>query len=469
MKKKWQDFCMQDKYKLPGNDCYLMRYDVARAKKDALLIPEMDSLISRLVDLLKADFPVRHKFVGKGVELSPAGNPMHDKNILVDIKDGGIPVAVAKAKKTDKMLVSHDVFGQLVESQKQECAAVDGAHQYATGETGRVSLTNPAGYWFTGDGEVGCTIRLQPGVKKTYTLVPKTFEISLTQIVVPSVLFNVGRKLNDLYGLSSGRYQVGTNGVTRLGDCIGAGDDEGAIRAKLEGFILRDKRGFHGSDHTMYGQCSRKVDGIFCYLWARNGEALLQYRNGEKWVGKCEYDIECAFEMVGDILYLLYVDVYKNNGVHLQKDLQDYFREQFEFILHLGKRGNTLEKTLTSTKICDNLPSDGIVIWGMIRQNFFKEKNTVDITKVMAETLIKEDHVVVDIIDSMEDGKIYEFSVEDTQHLKFIKVRDPLSKILPNMYKSVRRTLCDPNLSSVREHHANCPVEDNNCEICKYI
>merc|ERR1712241_1169354 len=454
LKIKWQKFCMQDKYRLPGNDCYLMRWDVARAQEDGQKIPEYKALLDRLIDLIRADYPVRHKFVGRGVELSPAGNPMDDKNICVDVQDGGIPVALDKVKETGKMLVSKDVYGQLIESQRQKIAEVDGVHQYATGETGKVSLNNPTGYWVTGSGDVGH---------------PITLVFTLMQMIVPSATFDVGTKMKEVYGLLNGRYQIGTAGVKRLGDCNGAGDDEKTIRSKIENFTLRDKRGYHGSDHTMYGQCSWKIDGIFCYLKARAGEAVLQFRNGAKWIGKSSHDIECAFEKVGDILYLLYVDVYKNNTVHLNKDLQDYFREQIEFKVNLKMRGGMKEQFLHSTKVADNLPRDGIVIWGLLRQNFFKEINTVDITKSMAALLIKEDEIVVEKFDELEDGKIYEFGVADTMHLVFIKERDPLSKILPNMLKSVRRTLDDPNLSAVRDHHAACPKENNNCEICKYI
>jgi hypothetical protein len=471
MKETWQKFVMQDKYRIPGDDCYLMRWDTAQAKKDGLLIPEINNIIVRLREHIRADYPVKHKFVGKGVELSPEGRPMDDRNIPVSIADGGIAAAVSKVKDTNSILVSKDVYGQLNAEQRQECADVDGVHQYATGELGKVSLGNPTGYWVTGSGDFGCTIGLMPGVKKTFTLASATLTFMLTHIIVPSVVFEVGTKMKEIYGLLSGCYQVGTTGVKRIGDCIGVGDDEKTIRGKLEGFVLRDKRGWHGSDHTLYGQCSWKVDGIFCYLKAKNGRAELQFRNGDKWIGKSEHDIECAFEMVDDILYLLYVDVYKNNVVHLNKGLQDYFRNQLEFIVNLGGgKGPTLtDRTLTSTKTQDNLPHDGIVIWGIVRQNFFKEINTVDITKSMAELLMKEDHVVVQGYEDMVDGKIYEFGVEDNMHLKFIKIRDPLSKILPNMLKSVRRTLDDPNLSAVRDHHAACNKEENNCEICKYI
>merc|ERR1719507_1154600 len=178
------------------------------------------------------------------------------------------------------------------------------------------------------------------------------------------------------------------------------------------------------------------------------------------------------FEMVGDILYLLYVDVYKNNQVYLNKDLQDYFRDQLEFIIHLdgGRTHPIAERTLVSTKIQDSLPHDGIVVWGMVRQVFFKEVNTVDITRSMAEVLMKEDDVDVERYEEMVDGKIYEFGVMDNLHLKYIKIRDPLSKILPNMLRSVRRALDDPNLGAVRDHHEACKSKkDHDCEICKYI
>jgi len=469
MKLTWQKFVMQEKYRIPGDDCYLMRWDTAQAKKDGLEIPEIRNIILRLREHIRADYPVKHKFSGRGVELSPAGRPMDDRNIPISIADGGISAAVAKVKETNSILVSKDVYGQLTEDQRRECAQVDGIHQYATGELGKVSLANPTGYWVTGTGDYGCTIDLMHGVKKTYTLVSATLSFMLTNIIVPSVVFDVGTRMKEIYGLTSGRYQVGTTGVKRTGDCIGEGDDEKTIRKKLEGFVLRDKRGWHGSDHTLYGPCSWKIDGIFCYFKAKNGMAELQFRNGEKWIGKSEHDIECAFEMVDDILYLLYVDVYKNNTVHLNKELQDYFRGQLEFVVNLGNKSNPTERTLTSTKLQDNLPHDGIVIWGLVRQNFFKEVNTVDITRSMAEILIKEDNVVVEKFEEMEDGKIYEYGVEDNMHLNFIKVRDPLSKILPNKLKNVRRTLDDPNLSAVRDHHAACANEENECEICKYI
>jgi hypothetical protein len=225
----------------------------------------------------------------------------------------------------------------------------------------------------------------------------------------------------------------------------------------------------------MYGPCSRKIDGIFCYLKAKKGRAELQFRNGEKWIGESKYDIECAFEMVGDILYLLYVDVYKNNHVHTSKVLQDYFRDQIEFVVNLGVgrkhakiKSDLNGKTLTSTKVADNLPHDGLVVWGQLRQNFFKEINTVDITKAMAATLMEKDEVVIEYYDHMEDGKIYEFGVDDPCHLTFIKIRDVRSKVLPNMFTSVRRTLDDPNLMAVRAHHVACKP-DSECEICKFL
>merc|ERR1712112_415111 len=470
MKLVWQNFVMQEKYRIPGDDCYLLRWDVARAKTDGLEIPEIRNVILKLREHIRADFPVKHKFEGRGVELSPADRPMDDRNIPVSIADGGISTAVSKVKETNSIMVSKDVYGQLTEEQRGECAQVDGIHQYATGELGKVSFVNPTGYWVTGSGDFGYTVGLMPGVKKTYTLASKTLTFSLSHIIVPSVVFAVGTKMKEVYGLTSGRYQVGTTGVKRIGDCNGEGDDESTIRKKLEGYVLRDKRGWHGSDHTLYGPCSWKVDGIFCYLKAKNGRAELQFRNGDKWIGKSEHDIECAFEMVDDILYLLYVDVYKNNNVHLHKGLQDYFRGQLEFIVNLsGGNIAARSRTLTSTKTQDNLPHDGIVIWGLMRQDFFKEINTVDITKSMAEILMKEDNVIIDKYDEMVDGKIYEYGVEDNLHLKFIKIRDPLSKILPNMLRSVRRTLDDPNLSAIRDHHAACSKEDNKCEICKYI
>jgi hypothetical protein len=472
MKIKWQKFNKQEKYRIEGDDCYLLRWDYAQARKDAMEIPEMRAIIERLHVFYKADYPVHHKFKGRGVELSPGKKQMESDNIPVTIADGGIAVAVETARTTDQMLVSKDVYGQLTEQQRQRCAEVDGVHQYATGESGKVSMTNPTGYWPTGSGDFGVTIGLQPGVKKTFTVVSRTMDFHLSRIIVPSVVFDVGIKMNDIYGLTSGCYQVATTGVKRIGDCIGEGDDEKTIRKKLESFILRDKKGWHGSDHTIYGKCSWKVDGIFCYLTARQGEACLQFRNGEKWIGKSELDVECAFEMVGDILYLLYVDVYKNNQVFLNKDLQDYFRDQLEFIIHLdGSRTQPIaERTLVSTKIQDNLPHDGIVVWGLVRQAFFKEINTVDITRSMAEVLMKEDDVDVERYEEMVDGKIYEFGVVDNLHLKYIKIRDPLSKILPNMLRSVRRALDDPNLGAVRDHHMACKnKEDQDCEICKYI
>lgn len=469
MKVTWQKFVMQEKYRLPGDDCYLVRWDTAQAKKDGLEIPEIRNIILRLRDHIRADYPVKHKFSGRGVELSPGEKPMDDRNIPISIADGGISAAVAKVKETNSILVSKDVYGQLTDEQRRECAQVDGIHQYATGETGKVSMVNPTGYWVQGSGDYGCTIDFMPGVKKTYTLVSATIAFALTHIMVPSVVFEVGTKMKEVYGLMSGRYQVNTTGVKRLGDCIGEGDDEKTIRERLENFVLRDKRGWHGSDHTLHGPCSWKIDGIFCYLKAKNGAAELQFRNGDKWVGKSEHDIECAFEMVDDTLYLLYVDIYKNNTVHLNKPLQDYFRNQLEFIIELDKSDAQSYRTLVSTMVQDNLPHDGIVIWGLLRQNFFKEVNTVDITKSIAKILMEEDNIAVEQFDEMEDGKIYEYGVVDNSRLRLIKVREPLSKILPNKLKNVRRTIDDPNLSAIREQHATCDGDDNECEICKYI
>lgn len=472
MKLKWQKFVMQDKYRI-GYDCHAMRWDTVRAKRDALEIPEYAALHSRLHDLVIADYAVKHEFKGRGVELSPGQRPMDKKNVLVTVASGGIAAAVKEVRERGLILVSKDVYGQLTEEQRRECASVDGIHQYATGEVSKPTLSNPTGYWVIGSGDFGYTVSLQPGVKKTFTILPVTLTFHLSLTFVPPVDFDVGTTMKEVYGLSDGRYRASTKGVERLGACVGKGDDEKSIRKKLEGFILRDKRGWHGSDHTMYGPCSRKIDGIFCYLKAKNGRAELQFRNGEKWIGESTYDIECAFEMVGDILYLLYVDVYKNNQVHTSKVLQDYFRDQIEFIVNLGKGKNKIKsdlngKTLTSTKVADNLPYDGLVVWGLLRQNFFKEINTVDITKAMAATLMKEDDVIIEHYDQMEDSRIYEFGVVDPKHLTFVKIRDPRSKILPNMFASVRRTLDDPNLTAIRDHHVTC-LPDSECEICKFL
>jgi len=492
MKMKIQKFVMQDKYRIGRNqDCHAMRWDTVRAKRDMLEIPEFQALYSRLRDLVTADYAVKHEFRGRGVELSPGQRPMDKKNVLVTVASGGIANAVKEVIEQDSILVSKDVYGQLNKEQREECAVVDGIHQYATGEVGKPTLSNPTGYWIIGSGEFGCTVDLQPGVRQTYTIASVTLTFNLALTFIPPVDFDVGTIMKEVYGLSNGRYQVSTGGVRKTGVCVGAGEDEKAIRKKLEGFVLRDKRGWHGSDPTMYGPCSRKIDGIFCYLKAKKGRAELQFRNGEKWIGESTHDIECAFELVGDILYLLYVDVYKNNDVHTSKVLQDYFRDQVEFVVNLGRGSKNLGrgsktrsadpqqvnkgvssdlngKTLTSTKVADNLPHDGLVIWGQLRQNFFKEINTVDITKAMAATLMKEDDVVIDHYDNMEDGNIYEFAVDDPRHLTFIKIRDTRSKVMPNMFSSVRRTLEDPTLMAVRAHHNAC-LPGSDCEVCKFL
>jgi hypothetical protein len=468
LKLKWQQFVMRDKYAIPGDDCHLMRWDTPRAISDAQEIPEYKALLDRLLDLIKADFPVKHEFCAKGVELSPAGHKMWPSNVSVDVADGGISTAVAAAKEQGKMLVSKNVFCQLTPEQREECAQVSGVHQYATGATGRVTVNNPTGYWVTGFGDVGKTVDIMAGVKRTYTFAPITLFFSLMQIVIPSMHFSVGAKLREVYGLTPGRYTINTDGVNRVGDCVGAGDDEKHVRSVLDSFKLRCKKGQHGFDHTVYGECSRKIDGIFCYLTAEMGEAVLQFRNGAKWVGRCSHMIKCAFEMVGDTLYLLYVDEYMGNDFTLNKDLQDYFRSTVSFEVAL----NMIDKPvrfLTSTKVADNLPYDGIVVWGTLEHYFFKEKNTVDITRCIAEDLAN-DGVYVPGLDDLIDGKIYEFAVKDEFHLEFVKERDPLSKILPNMPKNVRRTLKDPTLENVRAFHASCrKQEDNQCSICKFI
>lgn len=473
IKRAWQEWSLRDKYRIPGEngpdpDCYLLRWDTARAIADAKADPVMGPKLQRLLDIVTADFPVKHSFDGRGVELSPAGRPMHEDNIGIDLKDGGIPVAVAKAQETGKMLVSKDVFRQLKGNQKEACAAVDGMHQFATGDTGFVNRRNPTGYWTAGDGDVGHTVDVKPGVKQTYTIVPRTIELTLHEVYVPSVTFEVGTAVREVYGLFSGSYRAGVDGIVRTGDCVGVGDTDKTIRQKLERYALRDKRGFHGSDPTLMGECSYKINGIYTTLESKYGTVTWQYRNGKTFSGKLNYDVDISFEQVyDDIIYLLYPTEYRGNKMSFDKSFVDYFRERIEFKIRLVHKDG-LEQTLCSTKCADGLPADGVVIWGKARQSFYKEENTVDITKAMAKVLIEEDDIEIDNYDNLVDGPIYEFGVVDKIKLRFIKLREPLSKILPNKLKNVRRTMNDPNLSAVRDHHRNC-LPDVDCQICRYI
>jgi hypothetical protein len=328
-------------------------------------------------------------------------------------------------------------------------------------------MGNPTGYWVTGSGNVGQTIDVRPGVKKTYTIVSTTLIFHLTQMYVAAKSFEVGTIMSGIYGLATGVYTIGTSGCKRVQDCLGAGDDERTIRKKMQDFTLRDQRGVHGSDATVYGPCSRKIDGVFCYLTSKFGEAVLQFRNGEKWIGTTNFDIECAFELVGDVLYLLYVDCYKNNRVELKKDLQDYFRVQLEFLVSLYKTPGVVDQFLTSTMTDASLPSDGIVIWN-VKQNFFKEHNTVDITKSMAKDLV-ERGIYLDVYNCLYSDRLYEYMIMDNGEMLYVKERVTRSKFLPNMPKNVDQTILDPNLTALRDQHRQCAGSANECEICKFI
>jgi len=469
LKIRWQQFAAVDKYRIPDSASVHMRFDTARAIEDSR---KPGSGVEGLYDALKAiiavRMPARHDYHGRGVELSAAGRPMHVDNKCISVEEGGIKEAVRVAGTKD-IIVSKDVWGQLDAEQRESLAAADGAHQYAEENIDRVTLKNPTGVWPKGSGNIGCTIPVRPGVLRTYHITSKTIAAELKKILIPAQEVEIGTRLATDYGLDSGIYSVSENGIFKTGECFGEGMAEPTVRRIMEDFVMRDKRGHHGADVTQMGPCSYKVDGLFCWLNCEAGTATFKYRNGATFQGKCEFDMQCAFEEVGDVLYLLYVEKYKGNYVRLDKSLQDYFRNQLEFTLRIGDR------FVTSTKSIDNLPHDGIVVWGTQRQTFYKEVNTVDITKQMARVLENDYGKVFEGgLDSLVEGKIYEFAVRDAMTLKFVKERPVKSKVLPNKLKNVVATMSDPNLGDVRRYHqttykATYGEGKCACTICEFL
>lgn len=472
MKETWQKHVMQEKYLIPNPTTYAHRFDVVRAKRDAMQMKEFEGFFDRLKDRMNDESPAKHTFSARGIELSPEDRPMKEDNIKINIEDGGIDAAVAKAKELDRMVVSKDVWCQLTEDQRTRLAVVDGVHQYAVGSVARATMKNPTGYWPVGSGDIGYTIRASPGVKRTYHVNYQHCEFVIERIPTPDVIIEVGNKLAGLYGLGVGRYRFTTAGIDYLGPCEGEGMTEVTARKAMAPYSFRDKRGYHGSDQLMVGECSRKIDGIFCYLSAKNGQVSLKFRNGETWIGKSDVDLECAMELVDDkkcgkVFYILYVDIYKGNQAALDKGLQEYFRKRISITIKMGN------EVIDSVMSDANLPSDGIVIWGLTRQTFFKEFNTVDITKRMALELIAEHNIKINGVDDMEDGPIYELAVVHPfllRSLNGMQPRERISKILPNKMKNVLGTLRDPTINDVRLVHAKHRDDPASlCAICRYI
>lgn len=473
LKRQFLEVARTDAYKIGGGGVY-DRWDTVRARSDieagkTKLPADFFVSMRRLVD---AEFPAKHKFDGRGVELSPGDRPMSRDNILVRPEDGGIPAAVTAAG-TDGIVVSKDVWGQLEEEQREALAEADGIHQYSANDAAvRVTAKNPTGFWPTGSGDYGVEMCVRPGVNRVYTLRSVELTAKMQKMIVGDAVIEIGTTIGEFYGLKRGRYRLSTSGVTRIGECNHSGMTEPQVRKLSEPFTLRDKVGYHGGDVTQTGECSWKVDGIYCELTAIAGRATLRFRNGEMWSGPMPgADIKASFELVGETLYLLYVRNFKRNNIPVVKKVQDYFRACLEFSLYLGPR------ELRSTMCIDSLPRDGIVIWGSTRHTFYKEVNTVDITLDMARALQIDHDVYIDATDEMVEGEIYEMAVKNCITLEHVRrdglvvPRPPLSKVLPNKMKNVLATLKDPNLDAIRRYHKHAANDKahGNCQVCRYL
>jgi hypothetical protein len=460
------------------------RYNTALAKADIMQgrtsLPA--GMMRRLKEIIETRCPAKHRHHARGIELSPGDKPMDKTNVLVTIEDGGIAKAVEIAKETGKTIVTKDVWGQLTSEQRGKLAdGTNGVHQYATEVVAAASVRNPTAYWPEGTGDYGVEVDVKPGVKRVYHVASKTIKLELQKMLRDDVTVSIGTKVGEFYGLRNGVFSFTTEGVARLGDCDGEGMSEESIRAKIEPFMLRDKHGYHGGDITQVGQCSWKIDGVFCLLQARHGTAELRFRNGEVWCGPTTLDINVAFELVGEEIYMLYVDEFQRNGIMLNKSVQDYFRSKLEFIIQLTtveEENKKTVRTLTSVLSQENLPRDGIVIWGSTRQTHYKWANDVDITKRMAKQLQDENEgLVVEHYDDLEDGPIYQLTVVDAYTLRPTMkdgkpvARSAISKILPNKMKNVLSTLTDPTIHSIVRYHERAAQDQSHadCPVCKFI
>jgi len=476
----------------PGlNPVVYDRWDTVRCKEDIeagrTSLPA--DYFNRLREIIGMKFAAKHKFHAKGVELSPGDRPMAPTNILINTEDGGIGEAITKAQELDLPVVSKDVVGQLNEAQRERLSVVDGVHQYATDPLSKVTLRNPTGQWPLGSGDLGVKVPVQPGVERIYNLRDRQIKLELKKMTRGDAVISIGTKLKDFYGLSTGTYRFSTSGVEYMHDCIGDGMSEEQVRKKIEPFLLRDKYGYHGGDVTLVGECSWKVDGIFCLLDSRYGVAEFRFRNGEIWSGPSSIDITAAFEMVGDEIYMLYTEYFMGNKISMEKKVQDYFRGKLEVIvkLHSGACriddcGNACDgfKALNTVGSCENLPHDGIVIWGSSRQTYFKDPNSVDLTRKMMDDFASDPKVGMYVHgrEKCVPGKLYEYKVKDAFTIVPSEViddvpvpRDALSKILPNKPKNVLRTMTDPTISTLRRYHARDAQEKSHaeCPVCKIL
>jgi len=442
------------------------RYDSARMIREGL--EGKNALTAafkeRMRIIVQSEFAAKHRFRCRGVELAAERKPMDKTNFLADT----IKEAVEVAEREELPVVSQDVYGQLDADQRQLLERVDGMHQYAQHAGARVTPRNPTGLWPVGEGGSGVTVSPKPGVCFTLHMRSRTHKVELKHVVRGAVTVDIGSEVVDFYGLRSGKYRFSVQGAEYLGPCTGKGMKEASVRKQLEPYIMRDRCGYHGEDITMVGECSWKIDGIFCYFTAGAGRAKLSFRNGDLWIGKSDLKCEVAFELVGDTLYPLYTYSINGNRLPLSKCVQDYCREQVEFVIMLGGR------TLSTTKVQDSLPRDGIVIWGSQRQTYFKFENTVDVTRDMALTLMAED-IVVEGIEDMLPGPIYELVVVN-RHLLKPKVtednkpvpRDVNSKILPNKMKNVRGAMAAPTVTDVKEYHST-QAHGKACPVCAFL
>jgi len=475
----------RDKYREGTTGATRDRFD-ARAVYDDILAGKHPTLqpsdIEQVKELIEARFSADHKFTALGVELSPGKSPMLEGNILVKLDEGhGIDEAVALAKKHHYPLVSTNVWGQLSQAQRNKCEDLDNIHQYAVEPKGRVFDKNPTGYYANNpeDAEFGITYLERPGVKRHYHFQNITLDVELTEMVLPQVTIDVGENCDE-FTLGTGRFIVSCNGLRRVSDLPSgcAGMTEVQVRHALENFRLRDAKGKHADDDFAAGPVSKKVDGLFCMLDCAKGQATFRFRSGRTYlsqVGACDTNITAAFELVNfdgnhGELYCLYVDKLRGNRwISMRKEVQDHLRTLLDLKFHFKSPDGDWSATTVGS--CDSLPSDGIVVWTGDRQIFYKENNTVEITKNMARVLSEQHGIIVKRADEMDPNRIYSFRTAN-EPVPCIQPPDgplvPLGrdeKVLPNKINNVIRAIRSPTLQSLKAYH-RVSHPGQKCEVC---
>lgn len=447
-----------------------------------------------LADLFTKKIAVHHKFKALGVELSPDGKPMLEGNICIDLQDGkGIGDAVATAKQRRFPIVSRNVWGQLHNGQRRELSEVDNIHQYSVEPRARVQDSNPTGVYpcVEDDSGIGITYAEQPGVNRMYHFVECSYAIEVTEIVQPSVVVDIGEELSGEYGIGVGRFEVSSSGVVAIGPLPqgSQGMSDNKVRQALEPFKQRDSVGLHATTADLVGPVSKKVDGIFVKMVASKGNVEFKFRNGRRWIsgeGECSFNMTAAFELVnfdGKVgeLYCLYVEKFRGNYIPIRKDVQDYVRTRFEISVKFKPgvvEGGEIFHLHTIAN-ADNLPSDGIVVHTCNKQFFYKENNTVDITRFLADKLEENHGIKVYRKEEMKPGLIYEFktcggalaggAIEPLLDAGGRMLpRPPLTKVLPNKLNNVLSAIKAPTLGDIRRSHArNHPNQV--CEVCASI